>query len=151
MNNTSAFEPSCSSKASLEKRHAYLKRLSQAESALLGLTVGALDQTITMPLLYWKNCAQQNLSLRLHPRFVYRGVTVACINSGGMVSLQFLAVSRLQAEFSRLFTNGGPLKPQHELLTGFLGGAFSGAQFSSVVCDLVYQVSLRIVVLYRGE
>eukprot|EP00403_Amphidinium_massartii_P033091 CAMPEP_0178443608 /NCGR_PEP_ID=MMETSP0689_2-20121128/39000_1 /TAXON_ID=160604 /ORGANISM="Amphidinium massartii, Strain CS-259" /LENGTH=267 /DNA_ID=CAMNT_0020067655 /DNA_START=188 /DNA_END=987 /DNA_ORIENTATION=+ len=101
-----------------------LRKLDQNESLRLGNIVGAMDQVMTQPILYWKNSFQQGLPFTMNPRLLYRG-TLASV---GSMSLTTGVQSTASGMSQKLLTGGSDSRMTYsqEVLAGFLGGMASG-------------------------
>mmetsp|Transcript_36040 Transcript_36040/g.82775 ORF Transcript_36040/g.82775 Transcript_36040/m.82775 type:complete len:291 (+) Transcript_36040:28-900(+) len=101
-----------------------LRRLSEHESLRLGNLVGAIDQVLTQPILYWKNAFQQGVPFTMNPRMLYRG-TMASVCSMSMTT----GVQSTGCGFAQKFLTGGSeseMKYTQEVAAGFFGGMISG-------------------------
>jgi solute carrier family 25 carnitine/acylcarnitine transporter 20/29 len=114
-----------------------LRKLTEQDLLVLGLSTGVVEQVISQPLLYWKNSFIQGLPFTMNPRVLYRGTFAAASNMAALTGLQFLTSGMLQ----RVLVGDTSVKMGwgQEVGCAFLGGALSGPVCCALELTMIQQ------------
>ena len=114
-------------------------QLSVSQNSALGSICRSICTLTSLPVVYWKNCLQQNIPVSFRPRVMFRGVGPGLFNCATTGGVQFSLVEACKQALCRLTGSPDAESPFCTLTGAFFGGFASGLWAGPIHLALIQQ------------